>query len=112
MQAQDEVTISKFNVGADLYSNYVWRGTKYGKGPSVQPSLKFVTGGLTAGVWGSFDASGYAEADPYITYSFPFGLSLGIDRLLLSGLAFFEVSDTAGSHAFEINGGFAKGGFS
>jgi hypothetical protein len=110
--AQDEVTNSKFNVGADLYSNYVWRGTKYGQGPSVQPSLKFVSGGLTAGVWGSFDASGYAEADPYISYSFPVGLSLGLTDYYYPGLPFFEVSDTAGSHAFEINGGFAKGGFS
>jgi len=110
--AQDEVTNSKFNVGADLYSNYIWRGTKYGQGPSVQPSLKFVSGGLTAGVWGSFDASGYAEADPYISYTLPFGLSLGLTDYYYPGLAFFEVSDTAGSHAFEINGGFAKGGFS
>jgi hypothetical protein len=28
------------------------------------------------------------------------------------GTPFFEVSDTAGSHAFEINGGFARGGLS
>ena len=112
LQAQDAVATSKFTAGADLYSNYIWRGTKYGQGPSVQPSLKFVSGGLTAGVWGSFDASGYAEADPYISYTLPFGLSLGLTDYYYPGLAFFEVSDTAGSHAFEINGGFAKGGFS
>jgi uncharacterized protein (TIGR02001 family) len=112
LQAQDQATISKFSVGADLYSNYVWRGTKFGQGPSVQPSLKFVSGGLTTGVWGSFDASGYAEADPYISYAFPVGLSLGLTDYYYPGLPFFEVSDTAGSHAFEINGGFAKGGFS
>ena len=65
------MTVSKFSVGADLYSNYIWRGTKFGQGPSIQPSVKFVTGGFTAGVWGSFDAIGYAEADPYISYTLP-----------------------------------------
>lgn len=109
MQAQEE-SKSKFSVGTDFYTNYIWRGTKFGKGPSVQPSVKFTTGGLTLGVWGSFDASGYAETDPYISYAFPFGLSLGFTDYYYPGLPFFETSDTAGSHAFEINAGFAKGG--
>jgi len=112
VQAQEETKSSNFSVGADLYTNYIWRGSKFGTGPSLQPSVKFVTGGLTLGVWGSFDASGYAEADPYISYSFPFGLSLGMTDYYYPGLLFFETSDTAGSHAFEINAGFTKGGLS
>lgn len=108
----DSASGSKFQIGADVYSNYVWRGTKYGTGPAFQPSIKFVTGGLTLGVWGSFDASGYAEADPYVSYAFPFGLSLGLTDYYYPGLPVFEVSDTAGSHALEINAGFAKGGLS
>jgi hypothetical protein len=112
LQGQDENSSSKFSVAADLYSNYIWRGTKYGQGPSVQPSVKFVTGGLTVGVWGSFDASGYAETDPYISYTLPIGLSLGLTDYYYPGLKVFEISDTAGSHALEINAGFAKGGLS
>lgn len=112
LEAQSETTDSKFSVGADLYSNYIWRGTKFGKGPAVQPSVKFVSGGLTVGVWGSFDASGYAEADPYFSYALPFGLSLGMTDYYYPGTKFFEVSDTAGSHAFELNAGFAKAGVS
>lgn len=112
LQGQDESAGFKFSVGADLYSNYIWRGSKYGQGPAVQPSVKFVTGGFTAGVWGSFDASGYAEADPYFSYALPMGLSLGMTDYYYPGLNFFEVSDTAGSHAFELNAGFAKGGLS
>jgi hypothetical protein len=112
LQAQDENANSKFSVGADLYSNYIWRGTKYGKGPAVQPSVKFVTGRLTLGIWGSFDASGYTEADPYISVSLPAGLSLGLSDYYYPGLSVFETSDTAGSHAFEINTGFTGGGFS
>jgi len=112
VSAQDESSNSGFSVGADLYSNYIWRGSKYGQGPAVQPTVKFVTGGLTLGVWGSFDASGYTEADPYISYSLPCGLSLGLTDYYYPGSPFFETSDTAGSHAFEINAGFVTGGLS
>lgn len=110
--AQDEEENSNFSVGADIYTNYVWRGSKLGTGPSFQPSVKFVTGGLTLGVWGAFDASGYTEADPYISYSFPFGLSLGLTDYYSPSLELFETSDTAGSHALELNAGFTAGGLS
>lgn len=110
--AQDETGNSNFSVGADIYTNYIWRGSKLGTGPSFQPNVKFETGGLTLGVWGAFDANGYTEADPYISYSFPFGLSLGLTDYYSPGLEVFETSDTAGSHALEINAGFAKGGLS
>jgi hypothetical protein len=112
LEAQDETTASKFTSGADLYSNYIWRGSRYGTGPHFQPSVKLTSGGLTAGVWGSFDFNGYSEADPYITYAFPFGLSLGLTDYYYPGLAVFDFSDATGSHALELNAGFAKGGFS
>jgi len=112
VRAQEGETESKFDVGVDVYTNYIWRGSKFGTGPSLQPGMEFVTGGLTLGVWGAFDASGYMETDPYISYSFPFGLSLGLVDYYFPGLPYFEISDTAGSHAFEINTGFTKGGLS
>ena len=110
IKGQDAGTNSNFNIGADLFSNYVWRGTKFGTGPSVQPSVAFVQGRLTLGVWGSFDAAGYAEADPYISYSLPFGLSLGLTDYYYPGLAVFDFSTPTGSHALEINTTFEKGG--
>jgi hypothetical protein len=112
MNAQDTDRVSNFNVGADLYSNYIWRGSKLGQGPSVQPAVKFVNSGLTIGVWGAFDASGYSEVDPYISYSIPAGFSFGLTDYYYPGLMLFETSDSAGSHALEINAGFTKGGFS
>jgi len=112
VNGQDAEKVSNFNVGADLYSNYIWRGSKLGQGPSVQPTVKFAKSGLTLGVWGAFDASGYAEVDPYISYALPFGLSFGLTDYYYPGLKFFETSDTSGSHALEINAGFAKGGLS
>ena len=112
MKAQDAEKVSNFNVGADLYSSYIWRGTKLGQGPSVQPGVKFVKSGLTLGVWGAFDASGYSEVDPYISYALPFGLSFGLTDYYYPGLPVFETSETSGSHALEINAGFATGGLS
>jgi hypothetical protein len=112
LQAQEEASPSKFNIGTDFYTNYIFRGTKFGKGPSLQPSVKYINGGFTAGVWGAFDASGYAEVDPFISYAFPFGLSLGITDYYYPGLMLFETSDTTGSHALELNGGFTTGGLS
>ena len=112
IQAQEAESKASFTAGADVYTNYIWRGSKFGTGPSLQPSVKFTAGGLTLGVWGSFDANGYAEADPYISYAFPFGLSLGLTDYYYPGLDVFEFSDSIGSHAFEINLGYTLGGLS
>ena len=46
LNAQDNSEKSNFSVGADFYSNYIWRGSKFGQGPAIQPTVKFVTGGL------------------------------------------------------------------
>lgn len=101
-----------FTAGADFYSNYIFRGVKLGTGPSVQPNVKFIADGLTIGVWGAFDASGYTEVDPYLSYSFPFGLSIGLTDYYSPALPLFETSDTSGSHALELNAGFTAGGLS
>ncbi len=111
-QEAEEKEGPSFSTGVDIYTNYVWRGSKLGTGPSIQPSVKFTAGGLTIGVWGAFDASGYSEADPYISYAFPFGLSLGVTDYYYPSLPLFETSDTAGSHALELNAGYAIGGLS
>ncbi|MBN1415712.1 MAG: hypothetical protein JW973_11480 [Bacteroidales bacterium] len=107
---------SKFNAGVDFFSNYIWRGTKFGTGPAIQPDISFSTGGLTIGVWGSFDAFGYTESDPYISYSFPFGLSLGVCDYYYPthldttgswiGSDFFDLDRASAFHVFEINAGY------
>lgn len=109
---EEEAKASPFTAGADFYTNYVWRGSKFGTGPAIQPAVKFATGGLTIGAWGSFDAAGYQEADLFVSYAFDFGLTLGATDYYYPGLDYFEFSDTAGSHAFEINAAYALGGLS
>jgi uncharacterized protein (TIGR02001 family) len=113
IKAQEaEKKASPFSLGADFYSNYIWRGTKFGSGPAFQPTVKFSTSGLTLGVWGSFDASGYTEADAFISYGFKFGLTLGLTDYYYPGLDYFDYSDTSGAHAFEINAGYTFKGLS
>lgn len=111
LQAQD-VERNNFNVTADVYSNYIWRGTRFGKGPHIQPGVKYEKGNFTAGVWGSFDGSGYSETDPYMFYALPFGLTLGVTDYYYPGLKLADISQEGGSHALEINGTFVKKGFS
>ena len=69
-----------------------------------------------------FDASGYTETDPYISYSFPFGLSLGVTDYYypthidstgsLVGSDVFDFDKETGFHVFEINAGYAFKGLS
>jgi hypothetical protein len=73
-----EDPVSEFSVGADIYSNYIWRGCKYGAGPAIQPAIKYSGSSFTLGAWGSVDFSGYQEADLYLSFSLPAGLSLGV----------------------------------
>ncbi len=107
-----EVDTNKINAGVDFYSNYVWRGTKYGTGPAIQPNLRFPSAWFTIGAWGSFDFNGYQEADLYFSFSIPAGISLGMTDYYYPGLEYFDYSDTTGSHAFEINLGLSKGNLS
>lgn len=110
LKAQEEKSGPSFTAGADIYSNYIWRGSKFGAGPSFQPSVKMTAGGFTAGVWGAFDVNGYAEVDPYISYTLPVGLSVGVTSYYypMTGSSFLADS----SNAYELNLGFAKGGLS
>lgn len=106
-----EDTDSKFSAGADFYSNYIWRGSKYGTGPAIQPSVKYSGNIFTAGAWGSIDFNGYQEADLYFSFSLPAGINLGMTDYYYPGLKYFDYSDTTGSHVYEINASFSKGNF-
>ncbi len=69
VQAQES---SSWSTGVDLVSNYIWRGSKFGTGPAMQPSVEFGSGGFAIGAWGSyaFTDNEAAEADLYASYSF------------------------------------------
>ncbi len=96
-------------VNIDLVSSFVWRGTKIGNGPALQPTLEFSAGGLTIGSWGSyyFGDPFLDETDLYAGFSFPFGLSLGFNDYYFTPSSFF----THENHALELNGGYERGHF-
>lgn len=104
LEAQEKGEVS---AGADLVSTYVWRGTQYGNGPALQPSLEYSFGGFTAGAWGSYSMTGdgFMEADLFVSYAFNAGLSLGLTKYYFPEADFFEGQN----HAWEINAGFEKG---
>ena len=110
VKAQEED--SPFSVGTDIVSSYVWRGSAF-SGSSFQPYVEYGSGGFSLGAWGSFDFVGsFAEADLYAAYAFDFGLSIGLTDYYYPGTPYFEFDDSTGSHAFELNVGYAVGGFS
>lgn len=115
VNAQEEESLSSFDLGADLVSNYIWRGTKFGTGPVVQPFVEVALGGLSIGSWGSFgftDENEAAEADLYLSYGFDFGLSIGLTDYYYPGSEYFDISDSIGSHGLEVNLGYEIKGFS
>ncbi len=97
-----------FDAGADIVSNYIWRGTKFGTGPAVQPYVEFSAGNFAIGSWGSAGVTDNeaAEADLYLSYGFDFGLSIGLTDYYYPGTDYFDYSTASGSHAFEINLGY------
>lgn len=113
LNAQEEES-SPFNLGADLYSNYIWRGSKFGTGPAIQPCLEYSAGNLTIGSWGSFGVTDdeAAETDLYLSYGFDFGLSVGVTDYYYPGNPYFDYADTSASHAFEVNLGYEIKSFS
>jgi hypothetical protein len=115
LYAQEEEKKSPFSLGADVVSSYVWRGSKIGTGPNIQPWLKFSTGGFTLGAWGSssfhFDTD-VAEMDLYTSYTFGFGLTLGLTDYYYQSSPYFQYSGDTSSHAFEINAAYTIKNFS
>lgn len=109
VNSQDELP-SKFTTGVDVYSNYLWRGTRFGTGLSVQPSVKLTAGSFSAGAWGSFDFHGYEETDLWLSFSLPAGFSIGMTDYYFPEYEYFDYTETTGSHAFEFNCCFSKWG--
>ena len=107
LNAQEESS-SPFSVGGDFVSSYLWRGTKFGTGPAIQPYVELGLGNFSIGGWGSycFTTNEAAEADLYFSYGFDFGLSIGMTDYYFPGTQYFDYSKATGSHAFEINLGY------
>ena len=42
------------DLGADIMSRYVWRGTDFGNSAAIQPGLSYSKEGFTVGAWGAW----------------------------------------------------------
>ncbi|RPI41757.1 MAG: hypothetical protein EHM46_06020 [Bacteroidetes bacterium] len=114
LKALEQQSSSPFRAGGDLVSSYLWRGTKFGTGPAIQPYLEAGLGNFTLGSWGSycFTTNEGAEADLYLSYASGFGLSIGLTDYYFPGTNYFDVSDSTGAHALEFNLGYEVAGLS
>lgn len=96
--AQDKVEVS---VGADIVSNYIWRGYKLG-GAGVQPSASVAYKGLSLTAWGNigFDSEDDKEIDFTLAYE------TGNVSLSLTDIWYPEYSD---AHTLEAQIGYDFG---
>jgi len=81
---EEESSPLTFDVGADIYSAYIWRGIQVNDEPVVQPAASLGydlgdLGSISAGVWGNYDltnfrkgdgrADGFSEVDCTVSYA-------------------------------------------
>ncbi len=96
-----------FDLGADVVSRYVWRGTDYGESASIQPALSFSSSGFEIGTWASYamNPEGAPANEHDIWASFTAGaLTFGVTDYYFPnlGVGFFDFSgDGEGGHYIE-----------
>lgn len=70
---EEEKSKTKFDVGVDFASRYVWRGLEFSDSPAVQPYVELTSGNFTLGAWASYETGGQVvgqELDLYASYAF------------------------------------------
>ncbi|HMA61200.1 MAG TPA: hypothetical protein VKP78_00985 [bacterium] len=103
---------SGFDLGADIYNRYVWRGTDFGNTPAVQPYINYSIGGLEVGAWSSWSitgASGGNENDLYASYSYN-NFSLTVTDYFFPGYTGDDGIDEfseSGAHTVELSAGYS-----
>jgi hypothetical protein len=106
--AQDKVEAS---LGADIVSNFIWRGMKFGEA-AIQPSLSVGYKGFALEAWGSYGLTSMDDAKEVdLTLSYTTGgLTLGItDVFYVTGddaPNYFMYETHKTNHTFEANIGY------
>lgn len=113
---ETETKESKFNftIGSDIVSRYVWRGTDFGRSPSIQPGIELSAGGFAIGYWGAFATSQInsgsfsttQETDLYLSYTLKEMFSLTLtDYFFPNDLAannkYYEFNEDKTGHILE-----------
>jgi hypothetical protein len=99
---------AKLDVGADIYSRYVWRGTDFGNAPAIQPWASYSNSGFTIGAWGSYSTNSNSEqeADLFLSYDIGETATLTItDYFFPNGMTtgnnYFQYKEDSTGHVFE-----------
>jgi len=95
-----------WSLGTDLVSSYIWRGTRQGRGPHIQPYVEYSAGPVTGGVWGTFDFHGYREVDLYLAFDLTGGFSVSLQDYWMADLPWTDFSAGSGSHVLEAGVGY------
>lgn len=106
---------AELNMGADLMSRYVWRGTDFGGSPSIQPYIEMSAGDFVLGAWGAYTTNqpGAQEADLYTGYSLGDAFSLTVtDYYFPMDDMSDEYFDFDNNHSIEVSGTFTMENFS
>lgn len=109
------------SVNVDFVNRYIWRGFDLGANtPSVQPNVKFSTGGFSTGFWGAYalaNENALEEIDFYASYSFAIAqsgsLSLGLTDYMnpnsgtkIGNIHNHNDAEGPGAHFVELNIGY------
>ncbi len=107
---------AQFDIGADVVSRYIWRGSDFGNTAAVQPYLSYAAGPVELGAWSSWainPAPGGYENDLYVTLSagaFSFTLTDYYFPAIDQGQDnFFKFGDDDGIHFLEGMVAFEQG---
>jgi hypothetical protein len=75
-EAEKDKLMVHFEVTADYFSKYIWRGQNYNDDPVLQPGVSATYRGLTAMIWGSLETTNingnsgdFSEVDYLLYYS-------------------------------------------
>lgn len=104
--------VAQVEIGVDVASRYVWRGTDFGSSPSVQPDISISFGALTIGSWAAIATNGNpagSEIDFYATYSIETGA--GTFDLVFTDYTFPDIPKgeyfTSEAHFIELGLGYS-----
>jgi hypothetical protein len=107
VKAQEEEKSNPIDIGADIMSRYVWRGTDYGSSPSIQPYMELGLGGFALGFWGAYTTNlpGVQELDFYANYTFADVVTIGITDYFfpdeIFGYDYYEFRGDSSAHILE-----------
>jgi uncharacterized protein (TIGR02001 family) len=101
----------EFELTADYFGKYIWRGQNLSDDPVLQPGLSASYGGLTAGIWANMDTTpinktsgDFSEVDYSLGYSGTFPGLEGVGYSL--GLIYYHFPGTAVKDTTEFYWGF------